>query len=184
MLAYEDIEVGGGGPFTSPYSILPAPASDPRLAGRRASDIRNVGNAVGIQPQRTGAEQDPFAMGRMARYTNQFQVPSQELAGAYSVDTNALADLEDYFGLTFHPYGSTSDFQYQDPYQDLYSTLPVYDGYNGGNSPVQGFADGGMVQATPPAQQAPQPVQLGNNPSKNRQEAVMRMMERRAQNGG
>jgi hypothetical protein len=61
-----------------PYSILPAPVTDPYLADRRSRDILNVASSVGIQP---GAEEQPQqAVDRFAQYANNFDVGIPELS--------------------------------------------------------------------------------------------------------
>jgi hypothetical protein len=106
-LGYEDILVGGGEAYESPYSILPAPASDPRLAGRRPQDIRNVGAAVGLRSDRPYDQQDPRAVQRMARYVNQFGIGTPELADIFGTSVDDLSAAGDYYGVDFDVTGPT-----------------------------------------------------------------------------
>ena len=106
-VGYEDVLVGGGEAYENPYSILPAPPSDPRLADRRPQDIRNVGAAVGLRADIPADQQDARAVQRMARYVNQFGVGTEELADVYGTSVGDLSAAGDYYGVDFDIGGPT-----------------------------------------------------------------------------
>ena len=106
-VGYEDILVGGGDAYERPYSILPAPPSDPRLADRRPQDIRNVGAAVGLDFGAPGSDQDPRAVHRLARYVNQFGVGTEELADVFGTSVDGISAAGDLYGVDFDITGPT-----------------------------------------------------------------------------
>ena len=110
-LGYEDIQVGGGPAYEDPYSILPAPPSDPRLADRRPQDIRNVGAAVGLRSDIPADQQSPRAVQRMARYVNQFGVGTSELADIFGTSVDDLSAAGDYYGVDFDVTGPTGGYR-------------------------------------------------------------------------
>ena len=73
----DDVLVEFDKPDYTPYSILPAPATDPYLAGRRQSDIESSLDVLGFNLGQ-GLDQSPEAMERVARYANRFGIGQQD----------------------------------------------------------------------------------------------------------
>ena len=92
----DDVLVEFDKPDYTPYSILPAPATDPYLAGRRQSDIESSLDVLGFNLGQ-GLDQSPEAMERVARYANRFGIGQQDapLADIAGFEENFGIDLPD-----------------------------------------------------------------------------------------
>jgi len=99
-----DVLVENPGAFQMPYSILPAPVTDPYLADRRSRDIRNVANSVGIQPG--AAEQSQQAVDRFAQYANNFDVGLPELSSITGMPVSDFAAFEERYGISLPKIGT------------------------------------------------------------------------------
>jgi hypothetical protein len=87
-----------------PYSILPAPVTDPYLADRRSRDILNVASSVGIQP---GAEEQPQqAVDRFAQYANNFDVGIPELSSITGKPVSDFSSFEERYGISLPQLGT------------------------------------------------------------------------------
>jgi hypothetical protein len=75
----DDVLVEFDKPDYDPYSILPAPATDPYLAGRRPGDIASSLDVLGFRPAQ-GLEQRPETMERVERYAQQFGIGPQDFS--------------------------------------------------------------------------------------------------------
>ena len=95
-----DVLVEDPGAFQTPYSILPAPVSDPYLADRRSQDILNVASTVGIQPG-AGLDQTQEAVDRFAGYANTFDVGLPELEAITGATPAESLAYEDKFDVSF-----------------------------------------------------------------------------------
>jgi hypothetical protein len=88
----DDVLVEFDKPDYDPYSILPAPATDPYLAGRRPGDIASSLDVLGFRPAQ-GLEQRPETMERVERYAQRFGVGPQDFS------QDAITPFETQFGL-------------------------------------------------------------------------------------
>jgi hypothetical protein len=99
-----DVLVKDPGDFQMPYSILPAPVTDPYLADRRSRDILNVASSVGIQP---GAEEQPQqAVDRFAQYANNFDVGIPELSSITGNPVSDFSSFEERYGISLPQLGT------------------------------------------------------------------------------
>ena len=99
-----DVLVENPGAFQTPYSILPAPVTDPYLADRRSRDIRNVASSVGIQPG--AAEQPQQAVDRFAQYANNFDVGIPELSSITGTPVSDFSSFEERYGISLPKIGT------------------------------------------------------------------------------
>jgi hypothetical protein len=88
----DDVLVEFDRPDYDPYSILPAPATQPYLADRRASDIASSLDVLGFRPAQ-GLDQSPETMNRVERYAQQFGVGPQDFS------QEVITPFEDKFGI-------------------------------------------------------------------------------------
>ena len=87
-----------------PYSILPAPVTDPYLADRRSRDIRNVASSVGIQPG--AADQSQQAVDRFAQYANNFDIGLPELSSITGTPVSEFPAFEEKYGISLPQLGT------------------------------------------------------------------------------
>jgi hypothetical protein len=99
-----DVLVEDPGAFQMPYSILPAPVTDPYLADRRSRDILNVASSVGIQPG--AAEQPQQAVDRFAQYANNFDIGLPELSSITGTPVSDFPAFEEKYGISLPQIGT------------------------------------------------------------------------------
>ena len=75
----DDVLVEFDTPDYDPYSILPAPTTEPFLADRRAGDIASSLDVLGFRPSQ-GLDQRPETMARVEDYAQRFGVGPQDFS--------------------------------------------------------------------------------------------------------
>ena len=149
----EDVLVPDPGEFQTPYSILPAPATDPYLGDRRSQDILNSLSSVGIDPS-AGLDQSQESVDRFAQYANNFDIGIPELSDISGLDPSAFPSFEERYGISLPQIGTAPVPQPTLPIageryvpEDT-ALLPEIDPITGLPIPVNSsmFAAGGVVE--------------------------------------
>ena len=88
----DDVLVEFDTPDYDPYSILPAPTTEPFLADRRAGDIASSLDVLGFRPAQ-GLDQRPETMARVEDYAQRFGVGPQDFS------QDSITPFETQFGI-------------------------------------------------------------------------------------
>jgi len=88
----DDVLVEFDTPDYDPYSILPAPTTEPFLADRRAGDIASSLDVLGFRPSQ-GLDQRPETMARVEDYAQRFGVGPQDFS------QDSITPFETQFGI-------------------------------------------------------------------------------------
>jgi hypothetical protein len=136
----DDVLVEFDKPDYDPYSILPAPATDPYLAGRRPGDIASSLDVLGFRPAQ-GLEQRPETMERVERYAQQFGVGPQDFS------QDAITPFETQFGLDI-PNVSTNFPVRPESILETPRFDPTKERDGEDDEDMRLFANGGVAEAT------------------------------------
>ena len=141
----DDVLVEFDKPDYDPYSILPAPATEPYLAGRRPGDIAAAFDVLGFRPAQ-GLEQRPETMERVERYTQQFGVGPQD---APTFGQAAITPFEDRFGINIPDVSRNFPVRPTEPIsQPRYNPLTFGQEPEQPTEPLGLFARGGVAESS------------------------------------
>ena len=141
----DDVLVEFDKPDYDPYSILPAPATEPYLAGRRPGDIAAAFDVLGFRPAQ-GLEQRPETMERLERYTQQFGVGPQD---APTFGQAAITPFEDRFGINIPDVSRNFPVRPTEPIsQPRYNPLTFGQEPEQPTEPLGLFARGGVAESS------------------------------------
>jgi len=141
----DDVLVEFDKPDYDPYSILPAPATEPYLAGRRPGDIAAAFDVLGFRPAQ-GLEQRPETMERVERYTQQFGVGPQD---APTFGQAAITPFEDRFGINIPDVSRNFPVRPEEPIsQPRYNPLTFGQEPEQPTEPLGLFARGGVAESS------------------------------------
>ena len=141
----DDVLVEFDKPDYDPYSILPAPATEPYLAGRRPGDIASSLDVLGFRPAQ-GLEQRPETMERVERYAQQFGVGPQD---APTFGQAAITPFEDRFGIDIPDVSRDFPVRPTEPIsQPRYNPLTFGQEPEQPTEPLGLFARGGVAESS------------------------------------
>ena len=141
----DDVLVEFDKPDYDPYSILPAPATEAYLAGRRPGDIAAAFDVLGFRPAQ-GLEQRPETMERVERYAQQFGVGPQD---APTLGQAAITPFEDRFGINIPDVSRDFPVRPEEPIsQPRYNPLTFGQEPEQPTEPLGLFARGGVAESS------------------------------------